>query len=210
MNFIDISVELSEHLPTWPGGYGVNISHLHKIGENSDANVSRLDIDVHSGTHIDAPLHFVEDGKTTTDIPLERLCGSVIVLKIDDQIERIDAKVLESYPIPTSCKKILLRTRNTSNQLWQKKAFDRQYVAITADAAQWLVDHQIELIGIDYCSIQKFDDPVDTHQILLRNEVIILEGLDLSNVKQGEYHLLCFPIKVQGIEGVPVRAVLTY
>ncbi|MDI9880059.1 cyclase family protein [Flectobacillus longus] len=209
MNIIDISVPLSNNLPTWPGGYGLHISSLQKIEDGSEANVSRLDLDVHSGTHIDAPLHFVADGKTTNDIPLQTLCGEAQIIKIEDSWSVITAELLDQLSIHKGIKRLLFKTANSTNQLWTKKEFDISYVALSACAAQWVVDHQIQLVGIDYCSIQKFFDPVDTHQILLKNAVIILEGLDLLHVEEGIYQLICLPLKVEGIEGVPVRAILT-
>ncbi len=209
MQIIDISVPLSSTLPTWPGGYGLHISSLQRIEDGSEANVSRLDFDVHSGTHIDAPLHFVAGGKTTNEIPLETLCGETQIVRIEDDFAVITAELLDQLPIQNGIKKLLFKTANSTNQLWTKQEFDTDYVALSACAAKWIVDRQIELVGIDYCSIQKFFDPVDTHQILLKNAVVILEGLSLQHVEAGMYQLICLPLKVEGIEGVPVRAILT-
>lgn len=208
MEIIDISVPLSSRLPTWPGGHGLNISALAVIGMNSDANVSRLDMDVHCGTHIDAPLHFVANGKTTNDINLSTLIGNAYVAEIDDHIRVIDAETLSALNIPNNVSRLLLKTANSSDNLWDSPLFETHYVALSVDAAQWVIEKKIQLIGIDYCSIQKFDDSPETHQILLKNEVVILEGLDLRNVDEAQYQLICLPVKALGLEGVPVRAIL--
>ena len=206
---IDISVPLSNKLPIWPEGHGINITKLFEIGPESDANVSRLDIDVHSGTHIDAPLHFIDGGKTTNEIDLNRLVGKCYIAELPKSIIKIEPSDLEKLKIPTNTSRLLLKTYNSHNNLWDESTFYKDFSALSADAAQWIVERKIDLIGIDYCSIQKFYDPPTTHQILLKNNIIILEGLDLRKVKQGEYDLTCLPISVSGIEGVPVRAILT-
>lgn len=208
MEIIDISVPLSSRLPTWPGGHGLNISALAEIGINSNSNVSRLDMDVHCGTHIDAPLHFIANGKTTNDINLSTLIGDVYVVEIDDQISVIDAETLSALNLPNNVSRLLLKTANSSDNLWDSPLFETHYVALSADGARWVLEKKIQLIGIDYCSIQKYDDSPETHQLLLKNEVVILEGLDLRNVGEDEYQLICLPLKAKGLEGVPVRAIL--
>lgn len=207
-NIIDISVPLSSNLPTWPGGYGLKISRLLEIGENSEANVSRLDFDVHCGTHIDAPMHFVKNGKSTDQLKLEKMIGNCYVADLPESISTITSNDLDKLNIPKGITRVLLKTSNSHNNLWDSKEFNKDFCAITNDAAEWIVKNQIELIGIDYCSIQKFLDSSETHQILLENAVIILEGLDLRNVDPGNYYLICLPISINGIEGAPVRAIL--
>jgi arylformamidase len=207
-SFIDISVKLSSELPTWPEGFGLNISSLSTIDDSNSVNISRLDMDVHCGTHIDAPLHFVKDGRSTDQLDLDRMIGPCFVVEVPSSLVIITAKDLMTLPIPAGTVRLLLKTSNSFNNLWDSKKFDKDFCAISNDAAEWLVENKIDLIGIDYCSIQKFDDDVATHQTLLRNEVIILEGLDLRKVEAGKYNLICLPISVHGIEGAPVRAVL--
>lgn len=209
IEIIDISVPLSNKLPVWPEGHGINLSKLNEIGKNSDANVTRFDIDVHSGTHIDAPLHFIEESLTTNEIELTRLIGKCYIVELDKSIHTIEPSHLEELNIPFDTTRLLLKTSNSHNNLWDNSTFYNDFTAISSKAAQWIVERKIDLIGIDYCSIQKFYDPPTTHQILLKNNVIILEGLDLRNVEIGEYYLTCLPISVIGIEGVPVRAILT-
>lgn len=204
--WFDISVQLSAELPVWPGGYGFHKHCQQEIGMDSEANVTRLDFDVHSGTHIDAPLHFVAGGKTTSDLPLDVFMGKAVVLDFSGQ-EVIRDTDLAARNIPDDCAIVLLKTENSRKQ-WYRHPFDTSFVAIDAGAAKWLVENGIRLIGIDGPSIQKYNDPKDTHVILLQNEVVILEGLNLEGVEEGLYDLICLPISAADCEGVPARAIL--
>jgi arylformamidase len=204
---LDISVPLSNQLPTWPGSPGVRIQRLQSMKEGADANVSRLDIDIHSGTHIDAPLHFIKDGKTTAEIPLERLVGPCQVVHLPG-IPHITADDLARAGIHKDTTRLLLKTDNS--RFWENPhhTFQPDFCALKPDAAQWVVDQGIELVGIDYHSIQLYHDPIDTHVILLQAETIILEGLDLRVVTPGQYRLICLPLKIEGVEGASARAIL--
>jgi arylformamidase len=206
--FIDISVLLHPDLPTWPDSHGVHISRLATIDKGDDANVSRLDLDLHSGTHIDAPHHFMNNGITTEQIPLETLIGTCFVADMRGKT-RITAADLDTARIPKGTRRLLFKTDNSNYWADLSHSFRKDFCALTADGAQWVVDRKIELVGIDYHSIQLFHDPFDTHVILLKNEVVILEGLDLREVTPDQtYRLMCLPIKVKGVDGVSSRAVL--
>ncbi len=204
---IDISVSLHPAMPTWPGSTGVQLLPTMQLAAGDPANVSRLDCDVHSGTHIDAPRHFLAEGKTVEHLALDVLIGPATVTYLPE-VTAITATNLAELNIPAGTRRLLLRTRNS--ELWATgvNEFQPDFVALTADAAQWLVDRGIQLIGIDYLSIQRFADGPLTHQILLEAEVIILEGLNLASVAPGEYELLCLPLALIGIEAAPARAVL--
>ncbi|GAB3940693.1 cyclase family protein [Spirosoma harenae] len=204
--FIDISVTLNSSLPTWPGSIGVHTKAIHTIGVDSYANVSRLDMDVHTGTHLDAPLHFVAGGADTNSFELSTLIGVCRVVHIPD-VDVVTSAILNEYIGTRVPKRLLLRTDNSNSQ-WNEKPFYSLFIALSADAAEWVVEKKIELIGIDYLSIQCYNDPPDTHQILLHNQVIILEGIYLGHVEPGDYQLICLPIKIEGVEGVPCRAIL--
>ena len=205
---IDITVPLSPRLPVWTDSHGVNISRLMEI-EKDGWTVSRLDIDVHSGTHIDAPLHIVPNGKTTNEIPLEKLIGKCIVADLQG-LEKITADDFAKLNLPKDTKRLLCKTDNSRHWKNINHEFQTDFCSLKPDAAQWVVDQGIELVGIDYHSIQLYHDPPDTHQILLENEVVILETLNLLDVEPGEYRLICLPLKVEGVEGISVRAVLEY
>lgn len=205
--FIDISVPLGPDMPIWPGSSVVQIKRTMRLDDGDQANVSRIDCNVHAGTHIDAPRHYLEDGDTVDQVPLDVLMGPAIVAFLPKP-SVISADTLASINLPDETKRLLLRTRNS--ELWASGVTDfrKDYVALTSDAAQWLVDHDIKLIGIDYLSIQPFHDSPLTHKTLLKANVIILEGLNLAAVHPGMYDLICLPIRLVGAEGAPARAVL--
>lgn len=204
---IDISVPLSPELPVWPGDQKIEINQHFKIEKTGDANLTSIKMSSHTGTHIDAPLHFVKDGKTTAEIPLEKLVGNCLVVDCCG-LTKITADDLNKLNIPTATGKLLFKTDNSILWVNPKHTFQKNYCALTADAAQWVVDHNIHLVGIDYASIQLFTDPADTHVILLSSEVVILENLDLRFVDSVEYRLICLPLKIEGVEGTVARAIL--
>jgi len=207
IELIDISVPLHPGLPVWPGSHGVHISRLMNVADGDIANVSRLDIDVHSGSHIDAPLHFLDDGDTTDEIPLEKFVGPCFVADFRG-LTRITAADLEAAGIPPGTQRLLLKTSNSD--FWQDFAqpFRTDFCALTLDGAQWVADQGMFLVGIDCHSIQLYDDPFDTHIVLLERKIVIVESLNLRDVAPGLYELLCLPLRVRGLEGVPVRALL--
>jgi len=206
-SYLDISVPLHPGLPVWTGSHGIHISSLHAISRGDIANVSRLDMDIHSGTHIDAPLHFIEGGKTTAELSLERFIGPCYVAEIM-AVVNIGAKELEGAAIPPDTRRLLLKTSNSARWADTGHPFFEDFAALSPDGAQWVADRSIDLIGIDYHSIQRFADPPDVHIILLEREIIILEGLNLCHVAPGAYELICLPISIQGVEGATARAVL--
>lgn len=207
-NLFDISVPLSSKLPVWPGDPLPEIDRFSKMEEGEDANVSRMTISVHFGTHVDAPFHFVADGNTVEQLLLDVLTGPAWVIQIPEDCMLITRQVLEGLHLPEKMERVLFRTRNSL--LWQagKKEFDRAFTALSADGAEYLVEIGVQLVGIDYLSIAPFDEPLATHRTLLENGVIILESVDLSSVPAGEYDLYCLPLKLVGAEGAPARAIL--
>jgi arylformamidase len=194
-------------LPVWPTNRPLSITQVEKIKNGSVANVTRMETGSHTGTHIDAPLHFVDDAKTTLEIPLEKMVGSCQVVDCQGKT-KITAADLAGLPLMPGIEKLLFKTDNS--RLWDDLShpFYENFCALTADAAQWVVDKGIHLVGIDYLSIQLYHDGPETHVILLSNEVVILEGLDLRHVEPGLYRLICLPLKVKGVEGTLARAVL--
>lgn len=204
---IDISLALHSKMPKWPGSEGIKIQQIKRLEEGDKVNISKIESDVHAGTHVDAPLHFIKDGNTVEALPLDRLIGPAVVAVIPEA-RVITAKHLECLGLSPKTKRLLLRTRNSD--LWASgiTEFRENYTALTADAAKWLVNQGIELVGIDYLSIQIFNDPATTHEILLKGQVVILEGLNLADVEAGLYELICLPIKIVGTEGALARAVL--
>ena len=194
-------------MPTWPGSKRFSLEPIMRLADGDEANVSQIDMEIHIGTHVDAPWHFVSGAKTVDRIPLEILMGEATVVEMLD-VDSITADNLEALNLPPTTKRLLFHTRNS--QLWENESaeFYPDFVALAPCAARWVVDRQIELVGVDYLSVQRYGDPPDTHQILLGAEVVVIEGLDLSGVKSGRYNLSCLPLKLIGAEGSPARAVL--
>lgn len=203
----DISVSLYNEMPVWPNSCGIRLFRTSKIESGDQCNISRLDCDIHVGTHIDAPYHFSMAGATVDKIALEKLVGPAVVVCFPDA-KVITVDNLENLFLPEKVSRILFRTENSN--LWEKgiNEFRRDYVALTSGAASWLVDKGFSLVGIDYLSIQRYSDNTTTHKILLENNVIILEGLNLANIEPGTYELVCLPLKLKGAEGAPARAIL--
>lgn len=202
---IDISMPLTDTTPVWPGSPGFAAS-LHLSLQRGDiANATLLRMDAHCGTHVDAPLHFDDAGPRIDELGLAPFVGSAWVADVSGH-RRIDAPVLESAAIPAETERLLLQTDNSFGP--RTAPFREDFVALTADGAQWVVDRGFLLVGIDYLSIQLFTDGPETHTILLTAGVAILEGLDLAGVAGGPWTLICLPIKVVGAEAAPARAVL--
>ena len=208
MKIMDISVPLSPGLPVWPGDPRIVLERCRVIGDGSASNDSRLACSVHAGTHVDAPGHFIENGSTVEQLPLDVLMGRTRVAEALTA-DVITPDLLEGLDLPAGTTRLLFKTRNSS--IWEnpEQPFKTDFVALNADAATWIVDHGIRLVGIDYLSIQMFEDPeAPTHHILLKAGVIIVEGLNLRNVRPGSYRLICLPLKLAGSDGAPARAVL--
>jgi arylformamidase len=160
-------------------------------------------MNTHNGTHVDAPLHFVPNGETVDTLSLDALIGPATVVDVGD-VDRIDAQVLEQH-VPAGTRRLLLRTKNSTHI---SNEFTTTFVALTADASQWIADHNIDLVGIDYLSIALYKGDTETHTHLLSNGVVIVEGLVLTNVEPGEYDFACLPLLLEGAEGAPARAVI--
>ena len=204
---IDISVQLKPDMPTWPDSVGFRLTRTMSLEAGDRANVSRLDCDVHMGTHVDAPWHFLSDGFTVDEMSLDVLIGPAIVAYLPEA-SVITANELADLNLASGIQRLLLKTRNSD--LWAAGVteFRKDYVALSADAARWVVERGIRLVGIDYLSVQCYADNPLTHQILMQAGVIIVEGLNLAGVEPGAYELICLPIRLVGADGAPVRAVL--
>ena len=207
MQTYDISLTLSPDLVTWPGDPGIHIERVEKIEEGAHSNVSKIEMGVHNGTHVDAPFHFLQDGKTVECLQLKALTGRVYVLNLPNA-DVITATVLENADIPPRTRRLLFKTRNS--QFWKNptKEFQPGFVGISADGAEFLVKRGVKLVGIDYLSISPYHQSRPTHEIFLKAGVVIVEGLNLSEINQGRYTLYCLPLKLAGSDGAPARAIL--
>lgn len=205
MTIIDISVPLRKDMPVWPGSIGYTHEQTMSFANGDSCNLSNMRIDMHMGTHIDAPLHFLKDGESVDQLRLELFCGLAYVADLA-QADSISEKELSALKVPKGVKRILFKTKN-SYTLWDKP-FDTGFVALTIDGARWLVKQGIRMVGNDYLSIQRYFDGPEVHNTLLGAGMGVLEGVMLAHVEPGEYELICLPLKVVGAEGAPARAAL--
>ena len=208
MHIYDISLSISPSLPVWPGDPSVELQQVESIDKGAHANVSHLSAGVHTGTHVDAPHHFLNDGRTVEQLPLDVLTGPCYVAQLPDDIDAITAEVLAGIPLAEGTTRLLFGTRNS--HLWANEVdvFQADFVAITEDGAEWLVAHGIRLVGVDYLSVAPYGESTPTHTVLLKAGAVILEGLNLSQVPRGFYDLYCLPLKLKGADGAPARAIL--
>jgi arylformamidase len=205
MRIHDITVPLSPELPVYPGDSPVTIAPWTSIADGDAANVARITLCTHSGTHLDAPRHFNQNGLSVDNIPLEILIGKALVVEISGMKE-IGRQDLERLPL-RGAERLLLKTDNTA--LWKEEAdFNEHYVSLSLQAAQYVVESGVKLLGIDYISVESVEGDGSVHRMLLDGGVLILEGVNLTDVAPGEYELICLPLKVKDGDGAPVRAIL--
>lgn len=207
MRTYDITLTVSSELPTWPGDPRVEIERVSKIEDGSNANVSRIDMGVHTGTHVDAPYHFLEDGITVEKLDLNLLSGRAYVLHLPE-VDVITAPVLEAAQIPPRTRRVLFKTRNSEYWASGNPDFQTDFVGLSADGAEYLVRRGVKLVGMDYLSVAPYKQSRPTHEVLLSAGVVIVEGLDLSEVSQGRYTIYCLPLKIADSDGAPARAIL--
>jgi arylformamidase len=190
----DVTVTTSPDMPVYPGDPEVHLTRALSIAAGDQANVSRLDFGVHTGTHVDAPLHFVEGGASVETLPLDVLVGPAVVV---DSAELPDAVAL-----PAGAERVLFKTRNS--ELWERDEFVEDFVTVGLPLARRLAEGGVRLVGIDYLSV---GDPA-VHELLLGLGVVVVEGLDLRAVAAGDYELVCLPLKLLGADGAPARTIL--
>ena len=207
MQIYDVSVGISPELPVWPGHPGISLERVRRIEDGANANESVLGLNVHAGTHVDAPLHFVEDGAGVEELPLRVLTGRAYVVDIPNA-DVLSAEVLSNAGIPSRTKRVLFKTSNSKYWANQEKEFKKDYVGVDASGAEWLVAKKVQLVGVDYLSVAPYGESRPTHTTLLENQVVVIEGLNLSNIRQGRYALYCLPLKLVGSDGAPARTIL--
>ncbi len=208
MTIYDITLTITPELPVWPGDLKVKLERVKKMEEGSRDNLSQMAMGVHTGTHVDAPFHFIPEGTKIDELPLETLTGPVQVVALPDSVDLITADVVSSAGITPRTTRVLFKTRNSKRWEDGSKEFDTKFVAISPDGAEALVAMGMKLVGVDYLSVSPFNDSVPTHRALLGAGVICLEGANLSRVPAGEYTLYCLPMKLGATEGAPARVIL--
>ena len=206
MKLYDITVPISNDLPVYPGDPPIQISRVMSLEKGDIARVSHLSFSTHIGTHIDPPYHFLKDGITSDQLPLDVFIGKARVIDVGEE-NVIDASLLSNYDLKRVTR-LLFKTRNS--RFWRESnQFREDFVYLETDGAELLVQSGIKLVGIDYLSIEKFNfDKPTTHWTLLGAGIVIVEGLDLTEVSPGDYELLCLPLKIKDGDGGPARVVL--
>jgi arylformamidase len=207
MRTYDITLTITPQLIVWPGDSPVVIKRTSSIALGDNSNVSQVTMSCHTGTHVDAPHHFLNNGKTVDNLSLDLLIGRAYVLYLPD-INMITASILMDADIPPRTRRLLFKTRNSDYWANGNNEFQTDFVGLSVDAAELLVDRNVKLVGIDYLSIAPYKMSTPVHTILLNAGMVVIEGLDLSQVSQGRYTLHCLPLKLGGADGAPTRAIL--
>jgi arylformamidase len=203
--WIDVTVPVRHEMVHWPGNPPVQLVRTADVKKGDPATLSLLSLGVHTGTHVDAPIHFLADGAGVDAVPLEALIGEVRVLAIRDP-HSIGAAELRGFD-PREGERLLFKTRNSGRQ-WGTAAFLTDFVFLSLEAARLLAERRVRTVGIDYLSIAGMDEGVPTHVALLQAGVCIVEGLDLSAVEPGAYDMVCLPLRLAGADGAPARVLL--
>jgi arylformamidase len=204
--WVDVSVALHSDMVHWPDNPPVRIERMLDIEHGDAANVSKISMGSHTGTHMDAPLHFVRDGRGLDEMPLDAAMGRARMIEVLDP-ESIKPSDLRRLEIRGG-ERILFKTRNSARS-WPSRAFLEDFVYVSQEAARYLAAREVLTVGIDYLSVGGFrKDGVETHRALLEAGIWVIEGLDLSEVEPGEYELVCLPVKVERSDGALARAIL--
>lgn len=206
--WIDITVAIRGGMTGWPGDPPVVVERFFELKKGNDFNATRLCLNTHTGTHMDAPLHFIDDGAGIDEIQLDTVIGPARVIEIENA-ESIGSEDLEPHDIKDG-ERILIKTPNSSVP-WTEKPFMERYSHLSLTGAAYLAEKRIKLVGIDYLSIAGYAPDAkaaETHRTLLGSDVLIIEGLDLSKVGTGTYELICLPLPIESGDGSPVRAVV--
>lgn len=204
--FYDVSLPVRSGGFVYPGNPTVSIVPQQSIAKGAGANVSTITFGSHTATHVDAAKHFFDDGQTVDDIPVDKLIGRALLVAFDDKLRSIGAADLESQNLGDHTR-ILMKTRNSV--LLRDAEFAPDYTFLAPDGAEYLAERGVELVGIDYLSIEQFHSGHHrTHRTLLERSVVIVEGLDLSEPDPGEYEMFCLPLRLHGLDGAPARVVL--
>jgi len=204
MSLHDISLKLAGDTLRWVTAPPFELEERRRMSKGDPNNGSALNMSVHSGTHIDAPFHFVAEGLAIDELPLDRFIGPALVFEVDAE-RYITKKHVESIKLGGATR-VLFKTRNS--ELLHQREYEPDFAAFSVEAAQSLVEQGVELVGLDYLSIAHADEQVRVHRALLDHGVVLLEGIDLSHVASGRYELMCLPIQIGDSDGAPCRAVL--
>ena len=204
----DISVPLRSGGVVYPGNPAISITAQQAISQGAGANVSRIDMGSHSGTHVDAPKHFFDDGAGADSLPLDVLMGPARLIAVDDAVKSVGETELRAHDL-RGVTRVLIRTRNSAWLASGSTEFHPDYTFLSPEGAAYLVGLGVKLVGVDYLSVEQFHSGHHrTHRTLLGADVVIIEGLVLNEPPPGDYELRCLPLRLTGLDGAPARAVL--
>jgi arylformamidase len=204
--WIDVSVTVRDGMPHWPDNPPIVMQRAMELTRGHACNLSHVAMGVHTGTHIDAPVHFIHQAAGVDEMPLAATMGPARVIEITDPRE-ITADELRGHSLQAG-ERVLFRTSN-SPRCWQADRFVEDFVYISEQAAEHLADIKVRTVGVDYLSVGGYHaDGAKIHRILLSAGIWIIEGLDLSAVGAGRYEMICLPVKLHGSDGAPARALL--
>lgn len=207
MDIIDLSVPIRSNMPYYPGDPAPQVTRLHDHERGDAWTTTHISFSAHLGTHVDAPLHRVRGGNTVDCLDLQTLIGPAYVADLSGVASEIHAEDFVACNIPLSAERLILKTRNAG--LWQQDAFQSDFIALSESGAEWLVAHGIRLVALDYLSADVFtSQDYPAHDVLLQRGVVIVEGVMSGGVPEGWYTLICLPLRLQGADGAPARAVL--
>lgn len=204
MKIYDISLTLSPHSVRWVTAQPLELIERKRMSRGDTNNSSSIHTSVHAGTHVDAPFHFVPDGISIETLPLETFIGPARVCAVNPGTHITSADVAAAGIEGET--RVLFKTRNS--ELLKKGVYDSNFAPFSVDGAEALVALGVKLVGLDYLSAAGANEQVPVHRAFLDNGVILLEGVQLSDVPPGRYELFCPPIKLAGSDGAPCRAVL--
>ncbi len=208
MKIFDVTIPIKNLMPVWPGDPHVENQLVSSIEKGDEANVTSIQMSAHTGTHIDAPKHFIKSGTAIEGLSLTSLLGEVEVVEINFRISNIDALTLKKLNMNQWPQRVLFKTNNSKLRLLENEFFYQNFTALLPDAAEYLVQKGVKLVGIDYLSIAPYENGADTHIKLLENNVIVIEGLNLADISAGIYELIALPILLEGADGAPARVLL--
>jgi arylformamidase len=208
MHIVDITAPLDGKGPYWPGSSGYALHADSHVGYGDSVTNSTLRMDVHAGTHVDAPAHHLSGGVTVEALALENMIGPVEVVEIPPDAPAITAELAEAALQGARPERVIFKTRNSSVWELDQRYFDPSFVGLTFDGASWLAGIGLRLVGVDYLSVQRFGDSDDTHKVLYRAGAVVLEGLNLSGTRPGNYRMVCLPMLLIGAEAAPARVIL--
>ncbi|MGE5438565.1 MAG: cyclase family protein [Bacteroidota bacterium] len=203
--WIDVSAPVHSGMVHWPGEPEVSVYRISSISDGKDANVSGLSMSAHTGTHMDAPFHFIQNGKDISQVPFEALIGDALVIDVKNP-EVVDLQDLRDYDIRPN-DRVLFKTNNSDRE-WFNMGFSTNYTGLSARAAKYLAERKVQLVGIDFISIGTHAEDEEVHRTLLGQGIWIIEGLYMKDIAEGAYEMICLPLRLIGCDGAPARTVL--